>query len=92
MMQNMIDVCNPFDFSKVGDVELVTGDAIENFLAEAHQISREKGKQIPKHERILILRRTAGLMKNIQEFKLKMRLDIRLNLIFFMMFKLTLHF
>ena len=66
-MQNIIDVCNPFDFSKVGDVELVTGDAIENFLAEAHQISREKGKQIPKHERILILRRTAGLMKNTHE-------------------------
>ena len=66
-MQNIIDVCNPFDFSKVGDVELVTGDAIENFLAEAHQISREKRKQIPKHERILILRRTAGLMKNIHE-------------------------
>ena len=67
MMQNIIDVCNPFDFSKVGDVELVTGDDIENFLAEAHQITREKRKQIPKHERILILRRTAGLMKNIHE-------------------------
>ena len=48
MMQNMIDVCNPFDFSKVGDVELVTAGDIENFLAEAHQIAREKRKQIPK--------------------------------------------
>ena len=66
-MQNIIDVCNPFDFSKVGDIKLVTADSIETFLAEAHQISREKGKQIPKHERILILRRTAGLMKNIHE-------------------------
>ena len=66
-MQNIIDVCNPFDFSKVGDVELVTDNDIENFLAEAHQISREKRKQIPKHERILILRRAAGLMKNIHE-------------------------
>jgi acyl-CoA reductase-like NAD-dependent aldehyde dehydrogenase len=66
-MQNIIDVCNPFDFSKVGDIKLVTADSIETFLAKAHQISREKGKQIPKHERILILRRTAGLMKNIHE-------------------------
>lgn len=66
-MQNIIDVCNPFDFSKVGDIKLVTADGIETFLSEAHQISREKGKQIPKHERILILRRTAGLMKNIHE-------------------------
>ena len=66
-MQNIIDVCNPFDFSKVGDIKLVTADGVETFLAEAHQISREKSKQIPKHERILILRRTAGLMKNIHE-------------------------
>ncbi len=66
-MQNIIDVCNPFDFSKVGDVELVTSPAIEKFLAEAHEIAQKKRKQIPKHERILILRRTAGLMKNIDE-------------------------
>ena len=66
-MQKIIDVCNPFDFSKVGDIKLVTADGIETFLAEAYQISREKGKQIPKHERILILRRAAGLMKNIHE-------------------------
>ena len=66
-MQNIIDVCNPFDFSKVGDIKLVTADGIETFLAEAHRISREKSKQIPKHERILILRRAAGLMKNIHE-------------------------
>jgi len=66
-MQKIIDVCNPFDFSKVGDIKLVTADGIETFLSEAHQISREKGKQIPKHERILILRRAAGLMKNIHE-------------------------
>ena len=66
-MQNIIDVCNPFDFSKVGDIKLVTADGIETFLAEAHQISREKGRQIPKHERILILRRAAGLMKSIHE-------------------------
>ena len=66
-MQKIIDVCNPFDFSKVGDIKLVTADGIETFLAEAHRISREKGKQIPKHERILILRRTAILMRNIHE-------------------------
>ena len=66
-MQNIIDVCNPYDFSKVGDVELVTDNDIENFLAQAHQIAREKRKKIPKHERILILRRAAGLMKNIHE-------------------------
>ena len=66
-MQNIIDVCNPYDFSKVGDVELVTDSDIENFLAEADQISRKKRKQIPKHERILILRRVASLMKNIHE-------------------------
>ena len=41
-MQKIIDVCNPFDFSKVGNVELVTANAIENFLTEAHQISQEK--------------------------------------------------
>ena len=66
-MQNIIDVCNPFDFSKVGDIKLVTADGIETFLAEAHQISQEKSKQIPKYERILILHRAAGLMKNIHE-------------------------
>ena len=66
-MQNIIDVCNPYDFSKVGDVELVTGSDIENFLAEADQIARKKRKQIPKHERILILRRVAALMRNIHE-------------------------
>ena len=66
-MQSIIDVYNPFDFSKVGDVELVTATGIENFLVEAHQISREKHKQLPKHERISILRRAAGLMKNIHE-------------------------
>ena len=66
-MQKIKDVCNPYEFSKVGDVELVTDNDIENFLAQAHQIAREKRKKIPKHERILILRRVAGLMKNIHE-------------------------
>ena len=38
-MQNIIDVCNPYDFSKVGDVELVTDDDIENFVANVGKAS-----------------------------------------------------
>ena len=66
-MKKKIDVCNPFDLSKVGEVDLVTGDTIEKYLGEANNISRNKNQYLSKHKRIEILRRTASLMKKMDE-------------------------
>ena len=66
-MKKKIDVCNPFDLSKVGEVDLVTDDTIEKYLGEANNISRNKNQYLSKHKRIEILRRTASLMKKIDE-------------------------
>ena len=66
-MQNKIEVCNPFDLSKVGEIELVNAEIIERYLNEAHSIFQNKRQQLAKYERINILRRTAGLMKDIEK-------------------------
>ena len=63
MFVKTLEVCNPYDFSKVGEVDLVSSETIDNYLEEASSLFQDKKQHLPKYKRIEILKKTAALMK-----------------------------
>ncbi|MBU3709750.1 MAG: aldehyde dehydrogenase family protein, partial [Burkholderiaceae bacterium] len=57
-----LEVVNPFDQKPIGSVDLVPWNSIDGWLADAHQLSRDRSQWLPVHQRIAILKNCAKLM------------------------------
>ncbi len=62
-----ITVKAPFDEKEIGTVPNATQQDVENALATAHRLFRNRNNWLPKPKRIEILRRTAELIKDRRE-------------------------
>ena len=62
-----ITVKAPFDEKEIGTVPNATQQDVENALATAHRLFRNRNNWLPKPKRIEILRRTAELIKERRE-------------------------
>jgi acyl-CoA reductase-like NAD-dependent aldehyde dehydrogenase len=56
------EVAAPYDGSLIATVELGDADAVDKALTTAHGLYRDRDAWLPKHERIAILERAAGLL------------------------------
>ena len=59
----MHEVVNPFDMSPIGSVPSVDGDTVEDYLATAYALSRDRSQWKKPHERAGILHRAMEIMK-----------------------------
>ena len=57
-----LTVLNPFDLNPIATVETVGGDGVEQALAVAQALCRDRSAWLPDHQRMEILRRSAALM------------------------------
>lgn len=61
-MTERLTVTAPFDGEEIGSVDLAGADAVENALARAYALHRDRRQWLPKEKRIAILRRAAQLI------------------------------
>lgn len=66
-MSRTIDVTSPFDGSLVGTAPVASEADVENALAQAHALFKDRRRWLPKPQRIEILRRTAALVMERRE-------------------------
>jgi acyl-CoA reductase-like NAD-dependent aldehyde dehydrogenase len=57
----------PFDRSVIANIETSGADAVEQALATAHRLFRDRNSWLPKHRRIAILEKTAAIMSERAE-------------------------
>ncbi|MEN8177595.1 MAG: aldehyde dehydrogenase family protein [Pseudomonadota bacterium] len=57
-----LEVAAPFDRSPIALIETSDGSAVEQALATADQLFRDRSRWLPIHQRIAILERTAAIM------------------------------
>ena len=62
-----LDVKSPYDGSVVGTVERAGESSVEEALATAYALYRDRRRWLPVHERVDILERTAQLMVEQQQ-------------------------
>ena len=60
-------VLNPYDQECIGSVELVDWPQIDRWLDEARALHEDRQARLPAHERIAILQRASGLMRERAE-------------------------
>lgn len=61
-MNEVLEVVNPFDLGVIGSVPLSDWPTIDEYLAVAHRLHRDRGSWLPAHQRIDILKKAAVLM------------------------------
>src|SRR5690606_36472870 len=66
-MTERLTVTAPFDGEEIGSVDLAGADAVENALARAYALHRDRRQWLPKEKRIAILRRAAQLIAERRE-------------------------
>ena len=59
----MLEVLNPYNLSKIGEVPTVAWEAIDQYLTTAKQLSKDRKAWLPEHERIAILKKAATIME-----------------------------
>lgn len=62
-MSSELDVLNPFDFEKVGQIKTCTWADIDGMLDGASELFKKRSSWLPAFERIAILQKTAALMR-----------------------------
>ena len=60
----MLKVVSPYDQSLIKELPLVGKAEVEKALSTAYKLFKDQSSWIPAHERIAILERTVGIMKN----------------------------
>ena len=60
-------VLNPYDQECIGSVELVDWPQVDRWLDEARALHEDRQARLPAHERIAILQRAIGLMRERAE-------------------------
>lgn len=66
-MADALTVTSPHDGATVGDVPVADTTAVENALARAHALYRDRDGWLPLHERVALLQRLADLMAAQEE-------------------------
>lgn len=61
---SMIQVANPFSLNPIGSVETSTWADINNKLETAYGLYRDRNTWLPAYQRIEILNKAAGLMRD----------------------------
>ena len=59
----MLEVVNPYDLSQIGEVPTVTWGEVDQYLATATKLSKDRKARLPEHQRIEILKKAAVLME-----------------------------
>lgn len=62
-----VNVENPSTGEVIGQVELSSWHTLEQYIAQAHETFNDKSQRTSAHERMTILNRCAGLMKQQQD-------------------------
>ena len=66
-MSDLLTVTSPFDGATVGTAPLSSPAEVENALATAHALFRDRRRWLPKTERLAILRRATALLAERRE-------------------------
>lgn len=63
MTGTRVDVVNPYDLQTIGDVPLTEWETVDAYLAQAHQLFRNRKAWLPAFKRIAILKKAGELMQ-----------------------------
>ena len=63
-MHDTLQVKSPYDQSTIQEIPLVGKDEVETALQTAYELSLDRSKWIPAHQRISILNKVASIMES----------------------------
>ncbi len=67
-MNGLVEVRSPYNGDRVGEVLVTSSEEIEEALATAYALHRDRRQWLPKQDRISILRRAAEIVSERREF------------------------
>lgn len=57
-------VLNPYDLSVITELELADSQAVENAISAAYDLTQDRSKWLPAHQRVAILEKTVEIMSS----------------------------